>query len=286
MATARLTTSTSHGALIADDSGGRGLPVLLIHGSGSSRQVFARQMQSELARQLRLIAIDLPGHGQSQDAPDPMRTYGVTGLADCLGEAMDKFGVRRFAVYGWSLGGHVALQMLATNPNIAGVMISGAPPVQAGTLGMLRGFHPSLDLLLASREVYSQRDIARFEALCFGQSAIPAFGEAIARADGRLRNLFVKSLSRGEGADQRRTFENADVPVAIVQGARDPFVRLSYIAGLDAPMLLDGHINVIPGAGHAPFWERPDVFNPILRHFIRVVVAHERPVEADLREIA
>src|SRR4051812_34476106 len=84
---------TSHGKLSVEDGGGSGTPLLLIHGNSSSRQVFARQFQSDLAARCRLIAFDLPGHGQSEDAQDPARTYSLPGLADCTVELLACLGV-------------------------------------------------------------------------------------------------------------------------------------------------------------------------------------------------
>jgi len=52
-------------------SAGRGLPVLMLHGSGASHLAFRRQFESPLADKFRLIAMDLPGHGLSGDAGDP-----------------------------------------------------------------------------------------------------------------------------------------------------------------------------------------------------------------------
>ncbi|TIT76688.1 MAG: alpha/beta hydrolase, partial [Mesorhizobium sp.] len=33
--------------------------------------------------------------------------------------------------------------------------------------------------------------------------------------------------------------------------------------------------HVVPGAGHAPFWERPDLFNPMLSRFAEAVATHD-----------
>jgi pimeloyl-ACP methyl ester carboxylesterase len=273
---------TAAGSLALVDTGGPGLPLLMIHGSGSSHQVFYRQWGGPLAAGRRMIALDLPGHGASDDASDPDRTYGVTGMAEAVEQALARIGVRRAAIRGWSLGGHVAIEMLARGGIAAGVMVCGAPPVGVGLVAALRGFQASLDMLLASRETYSQRDAERFEALCFGGRSHPSFRRSILRADGRARAVFAKSLMRG-AHDQRRAVLEADVPVAFVNGALDPFVRLSYFAGLTVAAPFEGGAQVVDGAGHAPFWTHPTVFNALLGRFLLQVDAHEaaaRPVRA------
>lgn len=103
---------TSHGSLAVEESGGGGIPVLLIHGNSFCRGVFRSQMQGQIAKDHRLIAFDLPGHGQSSNATDPKRTYTRPGLADAAVELLDKLDVKEAVVFGWSLGGHIGIEMI------------------------------------------------------------------------------------------------------------------------------------------------------------------------------
>jgi pimeloyl-ACP methyl ester carboxylesterase len=269
------TIETRHGSVRISDTMAGAAPLVMIHGSGSSRHVFSRQLHSHLSRNWRLIAIDLPGHGESSDARDPQSTYTVTGLADCIGEVAARLALHRFPVFGWSLGGHVAVEMAGSGNGISGLMLCGTPPVPNGLLGMLRGFSPSFDILLASKQNFTSRDVERFQSLCFGDATSSSFRDAIARADGRLRTIFSRAMLRGQGVDQRRTVEQADIPIAFVNGSRDPFVKLSYLSGLNIQLLFEGKAHVMEGVGHAPFWENPESFNSLLERFLQAVVTHE-----------
>jgi pimeloyl-ACP methyl ester carboxylesterase len=122
--------TTSHGTLAVEESGQGGLPVLLIHGNSFCRGVFRNQMQGQIAKSHRFIAFDLPGHGKSSDATDPKRSYTRAGLADAAVELLDKLGVTEAIVFGWSLGGHIGIEMIPRFPGMRGLMISGAPPVR------------------------------------------------------------------------------------------------------------------------------------------------------------
>ena len=74
--------STSHGLIVAEEAGRGDLPVLLIHGNSLSREVFRKQLGGALSRKYRLVAFDLPGHGDSSDALRRCHTYTLPGLAD------------------------------------------------------------------------------------------------------------------------------------------------------------------------------------------------------------
>ncbi len=70
------------------------------------------------------------------NAIDPRRTYSVKGYADALLEALASLGVERFAVVGHSLGGHVALEMVARNAAVDGALIFGTPPIANSVEGL------------------------------------------------------------------------------------------------------------------------------------------------------
>ena len=214
------TIATSAGALRLTESEGPGLPILMLHGTGSCRAVFGKQLNSALALQHRLIAVDLPGHGESEDAADPA-TYSLRGMTRTMTQLVEQLELERFMVLGWSLGGHIAIEMIE-HPRLAGLMLCGAPPVAHGTLAMLRAFRPSWDMPLASKEDYTDRDVARFFALCYGRGATPELLDAIRRADGRVRAATVRSMMRGECLDQRPHAHPVDATVRQRDHAREP----------------------------------------------------------------
>ena len=256
------------------------MPVLMLHGSGGSKEVFSRQFESGLGEAYRLIAIDLPGHGASDDAADPAKIYSVRGLAAVAGAVIDALELDRPAVYGWSLGGHIAIQLAAERGDIAGTALTGCPPIGPGPLAALRGFHARWDMLLASKEEFTDRDAQRFMRLLYGASGNADFLKSIERSDGRLRKHFLRSLMGGEGVDQKRFVETSGVPVAMINGADDPTIRHSYIEHLNYAALWEAGCQSIAGAGHAPFWEQAESFNRVAHRFFKYV-ALERIAAGD-----
>lgn len=260
-----------HGAILLKDTGGEGLPLVMLHGSGSSSEVFARQLESPTLAGHRLVALDLPGHGRSADAEHPEEAYTVRGLAETVATVLERLRIGNCAVFGWSLGGHVAIELAARLTTVRGLFLVGTPPVTRGPLGLLRAFQAHWDLLLASKVTYTHKDAVRFERLCFDDTGHPAFLAAIERADGRMRSVFLKSLMRGDGTDQKRFVETTDIPVAVLNGATDPFVRLGYMQSVAYSHLWRQRCHVIPGVGHTPFWYGAELVNPLLAAFARDV---------------
>ncbi|GAA1635565.1 alpha/beta fold hydrolase [Actinoplanes couchii] len=92
---------------LAYDRRGTGSPLVLLHGLGSSRQVWAPILDAA-ARDRDVIALDLPGFGQS---PWPGGDGSVPWFADRVESFLDGLGVGRFAVAGSSMGGGIALEL-------------------------------------------------------------------------------------------------------------------------------------------------------------------------------
>jgi len=91
---------------------GRGEPLLLIHGLGSSGADWAFQVAA-LESRFRIIVPDLPGSGHS--APPPTE-YTIGGFASALWKLMDHLNIATPNIVGFSLGGAVALEMATLRP--------------------------------------------------------------------------------------------------------------------------------------------------------------------------
>jgi pimeloyl-ACP methyl ester carboxylesterase len=266
---------TSHCAISIAESVGDGPVVLLIHGNSSCKEVFRNQLEGEVGRKYRLIAMDLPGHGASEDAREPERTYNITGYADCADEVLAHLGIDSAVVMGWSLGGHVGLDMIGRHPVVRALMISGTPPIGKGEDQLAAGFLPSEHMGLTGQEVFSEQDAKHYaRATCGVNAPLEDFLlDAVKRTDGKARVLMLGAFAAGQGADQREIAETAQLPLAVVNGGDEPFVNNDFVKTVDYANLWDGRVHILDGIGHAPFWEAPDQFDPIFERFLADVTA-------------
>jgi pimeloyl-ACP methyl ester carboxylesterase len=92
--------------------GGKGLPLVLLHQTASSSQMYEKLM-TELQGQYRMFALDTPGFGQSFFPPQPPTLgYYVSLLLD----ALQSLGVKEFHLFGHHTGAAIACEMAATAP--------------------------------------------------------------------------------------------------------------------------------------------------------------------------
>jgi pimeloyl-ACP methyl ester carboxylesterase len=144
-------------------------PVVLLHGAQSSASAFAGLIGA-LGRQRPAVAIELPGHGESDAAPDP-EAYRVEALAAVLAAALDALGMEALDLIGVEAGAAVAVAvalaasgslrvghlLLASAIDISldprmqqGLIASYPPPPPPDSHGghLLRAWHEARDHLL------------------------------------------------------------------------------------------------------------------------------------------
>jgi pimeloyl-ACP methyl ester carboxylesterase len=248
------------------DTQTEGSAILLLHGNSSSKEIFRRQFDSPLSERHRLIAMDLPGHGASSDAYAPSDTYTTGGYARAVVCFLNALGIARTTVFGWSLGGHVALDMISRLAGLQGVMICGTPPIRTG--GFAEGFRMTPHMALAGSGCWSAEEAESWARETAGSADLEDFMlTAARRAHGVARETLFADAQAGGVDDQRRIVETAPLPLAIVNGADDPFINPDYFSSIPYANLWGGRVHRLEGLGHAPFWEAPDVFNPLLERF-------------------
>lgn len=267
---------TAHGRLAWTQSRTDGPAILMIHGNSSGKAVFAGQFESAALSAYRLVAFDLPGHGDSADAAGPARSYTFAGYAEAARAVAEGLGLQRPVLFGWSLGGHVALEMVGAGFDATGVMISGTPPVKADLECLMQGFN----IDPAAENLTGKRDFTEADALAYAThtSSVngvldPAFLALCRRTDGRARETMFGSVVQGMALDEREIVATMTMPLAIVNGDSDPFIQAGYFDTLAYASLWEKGVVRLPGAGHAPFLQSPAGFDRLLAEFADLAFA-------------
>lgn len=245
-------------------------PILLLHGNTSSKEAFRPLFEAPALAGFELVAIDLPGAGESDDAGDPQAHYTIPAMAGSVIEAVAALGIAPPVFMGWSLGGHIAIEAAAQGMPVRGMVLTGTPPCGPGVAELAESFHQNEVFAVGTSETSAPEALDRYIAWVFGREmTLPqAALDQARRFDGRLRRVFAEHWISGASGHPQRSFVAAwKGPLAVIQGDEEPFFDHTIVDRLEWGNLWRGEGQVVPGAGHAPFFEQPDAYAALLARF-------------------
>ncbi len=244
------------------------LPVLImLHPNSASRLFFKMQMEDKiLTENFRLIAMDLPGHGDSKPAENPKETYTLSGYASIVAQTIREMGISKCALFGWSLGGHVAIEALDKIDGLCGVALTGTPPVELSTQGFMEACK---DFPIEMSKLMGKLHFTHEEAETFAHviGKEDWMIEYVFKTDGYARQRLLEWFDEGVGRDQRKLVAETKLPIAIIAGDQDPASPKDYLQTVKFGNLWGLHF--IENGSHGVVYERPDIYNPILLSFLK-----------------
>jgi pimeloyl-ACP methyl ester carboxylesterase len=239
--------------------------IVLLHGYSASIQWW-EPVAARLARNQRVIAIDLVGHGGSE-APGEPRHFGAVGQADAVHNALTALGVRHAIVVGHSMGGSVASELAARHPEVVERVVVSDTPADGDLVSMpLLGKMVCWPVLGPALDHFRSLPLITRSSLQTGFArdyAVPPFAY---RSLERLTYAGVCDSKAGPLASVANTLAGLDVPVLVVWGETDvltptaPNVTRYGAAGMSP--------RIIAGAGHSPMVEKPDEFLSAIADFV------------------
>ncbi|QDS72974.1 hypothetical protein FKW77_008709 [Venturia effusa] len=249
--------------------------ILCIHGNSFDSTIFKHILASPLQKTHKIMAIDLPGHGKSEDAIDPSKTYNHPGYADCVVELLLIMGIMEVIILGWDLGGHVGIEMLPRFPFIRAMMLVSTPPLGRGKDEIEMAFHWGNGW---EKALCARGDLDPDECVTLAETAIekvPKWGNTVSefwkcvkRTDQRARKMMYEHLAAGKCSDQKKIVRETGVPIAIVNGAKDHYVNLKFFEGVEFGNLWHNTCFQIPESIRAPFYGDPKAFEPGFKIFV------------------
>ncbi len=246
----------------------RGRPIVFLHGASQCWLTWSRQLDSDLAEDYRLVAMDLRGHGCSERPPEG---YADSRLwADDVDAAIQSLGLERPVLCGWSYGPLVILDYIRHygEERIGGVSFVGAV-TKLGSAEALAVLTPEfLGLvpgLFATEVEASVRGLEAFLRLCFARelSAEELYlmlGYNVSVPPAVRQALLSRAVDNDDLLPTIRT------PVLITHGAADAVVTPAAVAQHKAG-IAHAQIDLMANAGHAAFWDDAATFNQHLRAF-------------------
>jgi pimeloyl-ACP methyl ester carboxylesterase len=236
-----------------------GSPIVLIHCFTCAINYWNKMIPA-LARQHRVIAIDLLGHGGSEK---PRSGYSVSNQADLIAQALAKLGVSDAEVVGHSLGGAVAVALAQQSPALVNrVFIVDTPPThEDGDLGLVAklGFAPVIgEAFWRIKPDFAVRKGLEV-AFAPGFKVPDEFVEDVDRMTFSAYDdspTAFDDYTKEESLDRR--MKETGKPLMVIMGAEEqiidePAKRLAeYRATVPGTT-----VKLISGAGHSPNVEKP-----------------------------
>ncbi len=260
-----------------------GTPVLFLHGVGQSWLSWRQQLEGPLAGRLRLVAMDLRGHGDSAKPADPVAYREVCRWADDVRAVQQALGLERPVLVAWSFGGLVAMHYLRCEgagglrglvlvATAAGRLVT--PPTAAPTAGAQRAAAAARAMVDPDlrRNLQGARD---FAVLMTATPPDPAWYDETVAALLRLPAYVRRGLT-GDlvGRDGKPISSNADLadaiklPLMVVTGGRDALSDGAALAEAYRSRYPAARVQVYADSGHSPFAEESQRFDTDLAAFI------------------
>ena len=244
-------------ATLAQDRTGHGSPLVLLHPLGGDRHIWDSVVPF-LAPRREVIAIDLPGFGESPAIDGPAPT--PRALAGAVAEHLAAIGVERPHVAGNSLGGWVALELGLSG--VAGGVTGIAPaglwpeplvPKAAIAHRLARALLPAAAWAVSTRP---GRSLLLSGAVASPRRVPPGAARRLLRAYAQAPD-FVR-VNDAMRAGRFEGLERIRRPVTLVWPDHDRLIR--------RPVWVPDRVRnvVLSGAGHMPMWDAPEALAQIL----------------------
>ena len=241
-----------------------GPSILLIHGWSQNHLCWAKQYESELADEFRLVAYDLRGHGMSE-APLEAAHYSDPRLwADDVQAIIDRLRLRRPVLVGWSYGGFIICDYLRAHgqDRIAAIdFVGGAVTLNQAVFGTLigPGFLDHFAGATADDLPTNIQAMRAFLRACVGKP-LAADDLETALAWNMLVPARVRANLAAREIDSDDVLRALAVPLLVSHGRAD-IVVLPAMAEHVLRVCPTAEASWYDGVGHAPHLEAPERFN-------------------------
>ena len=250
---------------------GEGIPLLMLHGSGSgtSAAVTWWQNMPHLSQNYRTIAFDSIGYGETMTAADS--TYGIKQWGDHTLRLMDALNIEKAWLIGSSLGGWTALQLALDHPErICGVVSIGTGGAKKTNKPKpVTGNKPKSALSAAHIRQDLQKNICNDDLVCDTLVHL-RYQAALKEQAGGLRPtlLAARDRDRDQFALDFDALAKLTLPVLLIHGMNDKVVPLSRsLELLNVMPTADAHF--YSQAGHWPHIGKAEEFNDLVSSYIK-----------------
>lgn len=256
----------SSGIEIACYDSGPGKPILFLHSFGHNKSLWHPQLTHFLERGYRVVAPDMPGHGDSAfDRED----HTIDGIARLYIELCELLDLQRPIVAGISMGGYIALRMWARKPDLISALVLSNTKAEADTPEIVgRRRKQIAGIMEYGLEHFVDTGAPRrlsptvLEKRPWVLDSIKMMNFTVSA---EVNAATLEAMAVRE--DETETLATIDVPTLITAGSDDNFIPRSS-AGALRDGIRNSELHVIPNTGHVSNLENPTEYNRVLEAFL------------------
>ena len=252
------------GGLVWHRAGGRGAPVVLIHGVGLRLDAWTPQIEA-LQGDFRVHAIDLPGHGHSPLLQEP--STGFRAFADTVAAAVTTIGEPAHLV-GHSLGALVALDVAESHPHLC-LSVAAISAIYRRTAAARAAVLRRANSLSGGDTGNVEETLARW----FGTDPAGSLSACARACRGWLSSADPKGyaaayrLFADHDGPSDAALRGLPMPVLFLTGEGDPNSTPAMSRAM-ASLAPEGYLSVINGAAHMVTMTHPKETNAVLGRFL------------------
>lgn len=252
--------------------------LLFIHGLANYSAGWQHNMAA-LAKKYRCIAIDLPGNGLSENVATP---YSITFFSKCITDFIGRMGLQQVTLVGHSMGGQIALKMLADTPGCAERLVLCAPAgfEQFSEMDKLMYQGSMQYMSWFSNDEFNLQETLRNSFYRFPKAAESMIGDLTAflrRQQSsdyrRMIDQCVNSMLQEAVFDKLKTIQQ---PTLVMYGEMDGLIPNKIIhpvstkeIGLQGTRQMpNATLEMIPQCGHFLQWEKAERVNELIMNWL------------------
>lgn len=234
---------------------GEGDTVVLLHGFGADKDTWIRFVRY-MPKKFRILAIDLPGHGDNIRNMD--LSYDIQRLTDTLSLTVESLDLHHFHLAGHSLGGYVAMLYAARNPQklfSLGLLASAGilcPKPTDFQLTLEKGENPST---IDSSESFDHM----MNLVFYKKPFVPWPGRPVILCQCIERSKFEKKVWHDiweNRIDAKELLPQIRMPVFLLWGNKDRIIDISCVKVYQG-YLPQAKTVIIKNCGHGLIFEKP-----------------------------
>jgi pimeloyl-ACP methyl ester carboxylesterase len=251
--------------------------IFFIHGNSGSSQLWEKQLNDGLFSDYRLIAFDLPAHGQSSASRESEKDYSVVGIADIIANAVLMIAHGNpFILTGFSLGTNIVVEMLAFSIIPRGIILIGADLI-GGKYTLQDAIFPGADssvLFKDDIDIEALRSYARLASVSTNDADRELIISDYYKVQPSFRSTLLKTAMEGKFSDEISLLNGSGVSSLFVYGEEEKLLNVDYLKGADLPIWRNT-IFKIPAAGHFVNIDQPKKFNDLLFEYSKLVFTQD-----------